>query len=80
MDRKTNARWGMQFIWPIKGDYRIVYLDNAYQLAVIGRAKRDYVWVMSRKPDFSDEEFARVKDFVQGIGYDVAKLQRVPHQ
>lgn len=80
MDSKTNARWGMQFFWPIKGDYRIIYLDDAYRLAIIGRAKRDYVWVMSRKSEFRDEEFARVKDFIQGVGYDVERLQRVPHQ
>jgi apolipoprotein D and lipocalin family protein len=40
MDRKTNARWGIQFIWPIKGDFRIIYLDHDYQLTVIGRATR----------------------------------------
>jgi len=80
VDRKTNARWGMQFIWPIKADYRIIYLDDDYQLTVIGRAKRDYVWVMSRKPDFSNEEFDRVKDFIQGVGYDASMLRRVPQR
>jgi len=80
VDRKTNARWGMQFIWPIKGDYRVIYLDDDYQLTVIGRAKRDYVWVMSRKPDFSNEELERVKDFIEGVGYDASKLQRVPQR
>ncbi len=79
LDRETNARWGMQFLWPIKGDFRIVYLDDDYQTTVIGRAKRDYVWVMSRTPDFSDTEFARMKAFVESIGYDVNKLQRPKH-
>ena len=80
MDRKTNALWGMQFVWPFKGDYRIIYLDDAYQLTVIGRAKRDYVWVMARKPDFSDAEFDRIKEFIQSVGYDAGKLQRIPHR
>jgi apolipoprotein D and lipocalin family protein len=70
----------MQFIWPIKGDYRIIYLDDDYQLTVIGRVKRDYVWVMSRKPDFSDEEFEQIKDFIQDVGYDPSKLRRVPQR
>ena len=26
VDRESNAVWGMQFIWPIKADYRIVYV------------------------------------------------------
>jgi apolipoprotein D and lipocalin family protein len=78
LDRQTNARWGMQFVWPIKADYRIVYLDEDYELTVIGRSKRDYVWVMSREPAISDEEFARIKTFVGSLGYDAAKLKPVP--
>jgi apolipoprotein D and lipocalin family protein len=80
LDRTTNARWGMQFIWPIKSDYRIIYLDDDYQLTVIGRVKRDYVWVMSRDPEFSDEEFTRISRFVESVGYDASKLQRVPQR
>lgn len=80
LDKETNARWGMQFIWPIKADYRIIYLDEDYQLTVIGRSKRDYVWVMSRKPDFSDEAFAHIKDFVGEVGYDVSRLDRIPQR
>jgi apolipoprotein D and lipocalin family protein len=79
LDKETNARWGMQFIWPIKGDFRIIYLDDDYQTTVIGRAKRDYVWVMSRTPEFSDAEFERMKAFVESVGYDGSKLQRPPH-
>ncbi len=59
--------------------YRIIFLDDDYQLTIIGRAKRDYVWVMSRKLEFSNEDFDRVKEFIRGVGYDAAKLQRVPH-
>jgi len=33
-DSESNAIWGMQFIWPIKADYRIVYLDGDYQKTV----------------------------------------------
>jgi apolipoprotein D and lipocalin family protein len=79
LDKETNARWGMQFIWPIKADFRIVYLDDDYQTTVIGRAKRDYVWIMSRTPEFSDAEYERMKAFVESIGYDTSKLQRPKH-
>ena len=39
VDRNSNALWGMRFIWPIKADYRIVYVDEAYSQTVIGRQK-----------------------------------------
>ena len=38
LDRASNALWGMQFVWPIKADYRIVYLTADYSQTVIGRA------------------------------------------
>lgn len=80
VDTTTNALWGMQFIWPIKADYRVIYLDDAYRLTVIGREKRDYVWVMSRSPEFPDEDYERIKTFLEGVGYDTSKLQRVPQR
>jgi apolipoprotein D and lipocalin family protein len=80
LDTQTNARWGMQFIWPFKGDFRIIYLDDDYQTTVIGRAKRDYVWVMSRTPEFTDADFERMRAFIESVGYDGAKLQRCPHE
>lgn len=80
LDKRTNARWGMQFIWSIKADYRIIYLDEDYQLTVIGRSKRDYVWVMSRKPELSDDDFSRIHDLVGSVGYDKTKSQLVPQR
>jgi apolipoprotein D and lipocalin family protein len=79
-DTSTNALWGMQFIWPVKADYRIVYLDKDYSKTVIGRKARDYVWVMARKPELSDEDYEEIKRFVASIGYDADKLQRVPQR
>jgi apolipoprotein D and lipocalin family protein len=79
-DKDTNARWGMRFIWPIKADYRIVYLDEDYSITVIAREARDYVWVMSRTPEISEDDFSDMKKFIGRIGYDSSLLQRVPQQ
>jgi apolipoprotein D and lipocalin family protein len=77
-DTSTNALWGMQFIWPIKADYRIVYLDEDYTKTVIGREARDYVWVMARKPVLPNDEYEDIVQFLDSIGYDVSKMNRVP--
>jgi len=79
-DTGTNALWGMQFIWPFKADYRIVYLDNDYTKTVIGREARDYVWLMARQPTLSNDEFDEIVQHIDSIGYDISKLQRVPHR
>jgi apolipoprotein D and lipocalin family protein len=40
----------MQFIWPFKGDFRIIWPEPDYSIAVIGGEKRGYVWIMAREP------------------------------
>lgn len=77
-DTETNALWGMRFIWPIKADYRIVYLDDDYTQTVIGRQNRDFVWIMARTPSIPDADYERLVAFVESIGYDASKVQRVP--
>jgi len=78
-DTESNALWGMQFIWPIKADYRIIYLDSDYTTTIIGRQARDYVWVMARAPEMSDQAYDELVRFIASIGYDTSKMNRVPH-
>jgi apolipoprotein D and lipocalin family protein len=79
-DDESNALWGMRFIWPIKADYRIVYLDEDYKQTVIGRQERDYVWIMARTPTISDNDYDKLVAFVESLGYDISKLERVPQR
>jgi len=77
-DKKSNAVWGMRFVWPFKAEYRIIFLSDDYSKTVIGRSKRDYVWIMAREPAISDEEYDAILSFLQDQGYDIKKLQKVP--
>jgi apolipoprotein D and lipocalin family protein len=77
-DKKSNAVWGMQFVWPFKAEYRIIFLSEDYSKTVIGRSKRDYVWIMAREPVISDEDYDAILGFLQEQGYDINKLQKVP--
>jgi apolipoprotein D and lipocalin family protein len=75
-----NAVWGMQFIWPIKAEYIVAYLDPAYTETIIARNARDYAWIMARTPEISEEAFAAAVERLTQIGYDTSKLRRVPQQ
>jgi len=79
-DTTTNAIWGMQFIWPIKADYRIVYLDIDYRQTIIGRNKRDYVWIMARTPNIPESDYQNLIEVIAKLGYDTNKLRKVPQQ
>ena len=78
-DTGSNAVWGMQFIWPIKAEYRIIYLTDDYTQTVIGRSKRDYVWIMARKPSIPDQDYQNILDFLTKQGYQLENLRKVPH-
>ena len=77
-DKQSNAVWGMQFIWPFKADYRIVYLSDDYEHTIIGRNKRDYVWIMARKPHIGEADYKRMLQIVEDLGYNPAEVQKVP--
>ena len=79
-DDGTNAHWGMRFIWPIKADYRIVYLNEDYSQTIIARQKRDFIWIMARTPEISAEDYNKLIDFAASIGYDVSEIERVPQR
>lgn len=76
----TNAEWGMQFIWPIKADYRVIYLDPDYLTTIVGRNKRDYVWIMARQPSIDPAELDTMLRIVHDAGYDTAKIRMVPQR
>jgi apolipoprotein D and lipocalin family protein len=80
VDSESNAVWGMRFIWPLKADYRIVYVDAEYRHTIIGRNKRDYVWVMARSPQIPAQDMAQLTKIIAAQGYDTSKLRRVPQQ
>ena len=80
LDEESNAVWGMQFIWPFKSDYRIVHLSDDYTQTVIGRQKRDYVWIMARDPDMPDSDYRAILDRLAREGYDVARVRKVPQR
>lgn len=75
-----NAVWGMQFVWPIKAEYLIAYVDNDYRTTIIGRSKRDYAWIMARSPSVSDQEYAQLLERLKAMGYALEGVRRVPQQ
>lgn len=79
-DKKSNAVWGMQFIWPFKSEYLIIYLDKDYTTTVVGRSKLDYVWIMARTPEIPDTEYQAILKMLSDIGYDTGKIRKVPQR
>lgn len=64
----------VSFFEPIYADYRILYIDAAYQYALVGSGSSDYLWMLAREPQLDED----AKDIMlyEAIrrGYDVSKF------
>ena len=74
----NNAIWDMQFVWPIQAEFVIVHLEPDYSMTIVGRSKRDYVWLMAREPSLPAPVLAAAIEKIRVLGYDTAKLRMVP--
>jgi apolipoprotein D and lipocalin family protein len=55
-------------------------VDAGYTETIIARSRLDYVWIMARTPQIPEQDFERLARKVADLGYDVAKLQKVPQR
>jgi apolipoprotein D and lipocalin family protein len=78
IDGTGNAVWDMQFLWPFKAEYLVVYLDADYHHTIIGRSKRDYAWLMARQPTVEQSTYERMLGVLADLGYDTSLVRRVP--
>ncbi len=84
-DEKTNAKLEVRFapsflsflpqVW---GDYWIIDLDEDYQNVAIGDPKREYFWILSRKPEMDDAAYQAILRRAEEKGFNPAKVYKTP--
>ena len=57
-----------------RGDYWVLYLDEGYQLALVGNPNREYLWLLSRTPQVSAETREQLLAEARARGYDTDAL------
>lgn len=57
-----------------RGDYWVLYLDEGYQLALVGNPNREYLWLLSRTPQVSAEIREQLLTEARARGYDTDAL------
>ncbi len=70
----TPAKLRVSFWGPFYSDYRIMLLDDNYQYALVGSGSDDYLWILSRTPQITNEVKDRILTEAQRRGYDTSKL------
>ena len=76
-NNETNAEWRMQFLWPFKLPFLIIDLADDYRYTVIGYPSRKYLWIMSREPNISNEDYLDITENLISLGYDIKKIKKV---
>ncbi len=71
------AKLKISFFWVFYGDYYVLDLDENYQWALIGSSSDDYLWILSRTPQISDDLYNSLTKKIENRGYDVSKLIKV---
>ncbi|MBN1326691.1 MAG: lipocalin family protein [Candidatus Cloacimonetes bacterium] len=79
-DRKSNAEWRVRFFWPVKFPYLVIDLDDEYNYTAIGVPNRKYLWIMARTSSISDETYEAILERLQGKGYDIEKIRKMPQR
>ena len=78
VDRESNAEWRVQPLWPLRLPYLIIDLAEDYRYTVVGTDSFKYVWIMSRKPTLSSEDYEGVLERLVARGYRLGDIKLLP--
>lgn len=80
LDTRSNARWGVQFIWPFKAPYLVIDLAHDYSTTIIGYPSRDLIWIMARTSSLSEGTYQSLLNKASVQGYDTNRIVKVPQK
>jgi apolipoprotein D and lipocalin family protein len=76
----TEGHLKVSFFLFFYADYFIMDMDPDYQWALIGSNADKYLWILSRTPQMDDITYNKILDKARSLGYDLAKLYKVPQK
>lgn len=77
-NKETFAEWRIQFIWPFRFPYLVIYLDEDYQSTAVATDDKKYLWIMSRTPRMNPAHYDEIIALVGELGFDTNKIISVP--
>ena len=58
-----------------RADYWVLARDADYQTALVGNPDKDYLWLLARTPNISQEVYAKYRQIAQQQGYDLKEFK-----
>jgi apolipoprotein D and lipocalin family protein len=66
--------------WPGSwADYWVLFVDDDYQVALVGTPDRDGLWILSRSTALPEADLEALKSLALRYGFDVSRLVQTPH-
>ena len=77
-DKSCTGKLLVSFFWPIKGEYKIIKLDEEnYRYAVVTSSTKNYLWILSREPRISDRLYDDLIAYTAANGFDTSIIIKV---
>lgn len=76
----NNSKLKVQFFWPFKGDYWILYLTPGYQQVIVGTPNYKYLWILSRSKKIDKKLYSKLVNIAKTKGFDVRRLVKTSQE
>lgn len=76
-NKEAPGELKVSFFRPFYGDYFIMELDENYQYVLVGAPSRDFLWILSRTPDFNDQVAQELKQKAAAQGFPIEQMEFV---
>ena len=78
-DTNLYSKLEVEFIWPFKGDYWIIEVDQNYRYALVGEPSRKYLWILSREPRLEEKALSKLISRANEEGFATNNLIMTVH-
>lgn len=62
-----------------RADYWVLARDADYKTALVGTPDKEYLWLLARSPNVTQQTYAKYRQIAQAQGYDLKEFTLTPH-
>ena len=74
-ERPLRGELRVSFFGPFYSDYRIIELAPDHSYAVVTGSRKNYLWILARRPSLPEDLLREILGRLAGWGFDTAKLE-----
>ena len=71
------GRLKVRFFWPFAGDYYVIFIDENYQVALVGSPSRNFLWILARQPEIDEATYKNYLQIASAHNFNITELIRV---